>query len=40
VSVSRLAAIRQVLADARVPRHLDAHTIGPACERQPLGTAN
>jgi len=37
VSVRRLAAIRQVLADHDVPRHSDAHTIGTACERQPPG---
>jgi len=36
-SRSRLAAIRLVLAAAHGPRHPDAHTIGPACERQPLG---
>ena len=36
VSVSRSAAIRQMLTDVHVPRHSDAHTIGTACERQPL----
>jgi len=32
-----LAAIQQGLADAYGPRQPDAHTIGTACERRPLG---
>jgi len=38
VSVSRLAAIRQVLAAAHDPRQSDAHTISPACERRLAAT--